>query len=206
MPIRIALTKRDSGPDLLKTIVLLGKDKVLKRTIIFFCCLFSFLMALGSKENAAILPISLILVEICFFQDLGKPGTRKAFGLGFLVGVFLLIVLGTLFMSGNPLAFLQAYENRPFTLCQRLMTEPRVLVFYLTQIFYPVPTRLSIEHDISISTSLLQPWTTIPSMVIIFVLIGLSFSQMKKRPILGFGILILGRDLHGCRGVNKSRP
>jgi len=146
-------------------------------------------MALGSKENAATLPIALILVEAIFFQDLSRPKTRKAFGLGFLVGVFLLIVLGTLFMSGNPLAFLHAYENRHFTLCQRLMTEPRVLVFYLTQIFYPVPTRLSVEHDISISTSFLHPWTTLPSMVVVLFLMVFGLSQIKKRPILGFGIL-----------------
>jgi len=160
-----------------------------KRALLFFCCFLSFLLALASKENAATLPLALMLAEAAFFQDLSRPEVRKTFILGFLIGGFFLILLGTIFMRGNPLLFLEAYNHRPFSLCQRLMTEPRVLVLYLTQIFYPVPTRLSIEHDISISTSLLHPWTTIPSMVIIFALIGLGFSQMKKRPILGFGIL-----------------
>jgi len=157
--------------------------------ILFFGCLLSFIMALASKENTATLPLALILVEAAFFQDLSQPKVRKVFGLGFLIGVFFLIVLGTIFMQGDPAFFLQGYKHRPFTVWERLMTEPRVLVLYLTQIFYPVPTLLSIEHDISISTSLLNPWTTIPSMVIIFMLIGLGFSQIKKRPILAFGIL-----------------
>jgi len=160
-----------------------------KRSLLFFGCLLSFFMALGSKENAATLPIALILVEAIFFQDLRRPKVRKAFGLGFLVGVFFLIVLGTLFMSGNPLAFLQAYENRPFTLSQRLMTEPRVLVFYLTQIFYPVPTRLSIEHDIAVSTSLFTPWTTLPCVLVVLALIAVGLSQIRKRPVLAFGVL-----------------
>jgi tetratricopeptide (TPR) repeat protein len=160
-----------------------------KKFILFFCCLLGFFLALASKENAAILPISLILVEICFFKDLGKPGTRKAFGWAFLGGTLLLVGLSTVFMHGNPFSFLQAYEDRPFTLCQRLLTEPRVLVLYLTQIFYPVPPRLSIEHDISVSTSLFSPLTTLPCMVIILLLIGLGLSQIRKRPVLAFGVL-----------------
>ncbi len=162
---------------------------LLKKAIFFICCLLSFILALGSKENAAILPISLILVEICFFQDLGQPGTRKAFAWAFLGGTLLLVGIGTVFMHGNPLAFLQAYEDRPFTFFQRLMTEPRVLLLYLTQIFYPVPPRLSIEHDIAVSTSLFTPWTTLPCLLIVLALITMGLSQIKKRPILAFGIL-----------------
>jgi tetratricopeptide (TPR) repeat protein len=72
---------------------------------------------------------------------------------------------------------------------QRLLTQPRVLVFYLTQIFYPVPSRLSIEHDIAISTSLFNPWTTLPCIAIVLLLVALGLSQIKKRPVLAFGIL-----------------
>jgi tetratricopeptide (TPR) repeat protein len=160
-----------------------------KRALLFFCCLISFLMALGSKENAAILPISLIFLEVCFFQDLGRPRTRKAFFWAFLFGSLLILAFGTLFFSGNPLSFLTAFDDRPFTIWQRLLTEPRVLVFYLTQIFYPVPTRLSIEHDIAVSTSLFNPWATLPCIVIVLLLIALGLSQIKKRPVLAFGIL-----------------
>ncbi|MCK4252415.1 tetratricopeptide repeat protein, partial [candidate division WOR-3 bacterium] len=60
---------------------------------------------------------------------------------------------------------------------------------YLSQLFYPVPTRLSIEHDINVSSSIFHPWTTLPAILIIFSLIGLGLSQMRKRPILSFAIL-----------------
>jgi tetratricopeptide (TPR) repeat protein len=160
-----------------------------KKALFFICCLLSYLLALASKENATILPLSLILVEICFFKDFGKPGARKVFGWALLAATLLSIGLAVMFMHGDPLLFLRDYEDRPFTLCQRLLTEPRVLVLYLTQIFYPVPNRLSIEHDISVSTSFLHPWTTLPSMLIILALIALGLSQMRKRPILAFGIL-----------------
>lgn len=159
-----------------------------KKSTLFLCCLLSFFLALASKEIAATLPISLILIEICFFQDLGRPGIRKAFAWTFLSGILLLVGIGTIYMDGT-LSFLQAYEDRPFTFFQRLMTEPRVLLLYITQIFYPVPTRLSIEHDISISTSLFSPLTTLPCMVMVLLLIGIGLLQVRKRPILGFGIL-----------------
>jgi len=162
---------------------------VSRRALFLLGCLLSFLMALGSKENAATLPIALILVEAVFFQDLSRSKVRKAFGLAFFTGFFLIFILGIIVFHGNPLSFLAAYEDRPFTMCQRLLTEPRVLVLYLTQIFYPVPTRLSIEHDIAVSTSLFTPWTTLPCLLIVLALIALGLSQIKKRPILAFGIL-----------------
>ena len=72
---------------------------------------------------------------------------------------------------------------------QRLMTEPRIVVFYLSQIFYPIISRYSIEHDIAVSTSLLDPWSTLPGIILVLVLIGIGLSQMRKRPILSFAIL-----------------
>ena len=69
------------------------------------------------------------------------------------------------------------------------MTEARVVVFYLSQIFYTIISRYSIEHDIVISTSLFKPWTTLPAITLVFSLIGIGLSQMRKRPILSFAIL-----------------
>jgi len=153
-------------------------------------CLLSFVFALGCKENGAMLPVALFLVEIAFFQDIGLPKTRRIF-LGAAAGIGLLVILlGILFfMKGDPLSFLKGYEKRTFTLLERLITEPRILIFYLTQIFYPVPNRLSVVHNVTISTSLLEPWTTIPAILTVFLLIGIGVSQLRKRPIVAFAIL-----------------
>jgi hypothetical protein len=70
-----------------------------KKNIFFFCCFLSFIFAIGSKENAATLPVALILLEIIFFQDLSQARTRKLF-LGILVCAGLgVIVIGSLFFS-----------------------------------------------------------------------------------------------------------
>ena len=161
----------------------------LKRLFNYFGCGLSFVLALASKENAAILPLSIILVEFIFFQDLSRSRTRNAF-VGIIAGsaVIIFLAAGIFFFHGKPFLFL-SYGSRAFSPLQRLLTEPAIVIFYLSQILYPVPTRLSIEHDVTISTSLWHPWTTLPSILLVLVLIGFGLSQMKKRPILSFAIL-----------------
>ncbi|UCH22571.1 MAG: tetratricopeptide repeat protein [Deltaproteobacteria bacterium] len=162
----------------------------MKRKVIYFIYAFlSFLLALGSKENAVTLPVAVIMVEMIFFQDLRQPAKRKRFLLIFAVSVFAVLLVGAFIFLESGFGFLKGYGNRPFTLGQRLLTEPRVLVFYLSQIFYPVPGRLSIDHDMAISTSFFHPWTTLPSILFIFCLIGWSFSQIHKRPLISFAVL-----------------
>jgi tetratricopeptide (TPR) repeat protein len=94
-----------------------------------------------------------------------------------------------MYLFGNPFSFIKGYPFRTFTPIERLLTEARVLVLYLSQIFYPVPNRLSIYHDISVSTSVFQPWTTLPSIGLILALIVLGFYWMRRRPLVSFAIL-----------------
>ncbi len=159
------------------------------RILFYLGCCLAFILALGSKENAVLLPISLILVEFIFFRDLSRPHTKRAFFAIIAGGVIFIGVVGALlFINGNPLGVLN-YSHRPFTSLERLLTEPRIVVFYLSQIFYPVATRLSIEHDISVSTSIMHPWSTIASLIAVLLLIGIGLWQMRKRPVLSFAIL-----------------
>ena len=132
----------------------------------------SFCLALGSKENAATLPLALILVEFIFFQNFSRSRTKKAF-IWIMAGSGIIILLAgvLLFFRDNPLSFLN-YGDRAFSPLQRLLTESRIIIFYLSQIFYAVPTRLSIAHDVTISTSLWYPWTTLPSILLILLSIG----------------------------------
>ena len=138
-----------------------------------------------------IFPIALMLIEATFFQDLRRAKTKRIILWVTVGGGILVIGAGTLlFLNSSPIStILSGFENRPFTLLQRLMTQPRALVYYLSQIFYPVPTRLSVEHEIMISTSLLNPWTTLPAFGLILGLIGFGLWKMQKMPVLSFAIL-----------------
>jgi tetratricopeptide (TPR) repeat protein len=160
------------------------------RRIFFICCGLSFLLGIGSKENAVTLPIALGLIEVLFFQDLSDRRMRKVCFGGLLAGAIIIFATGAfIFFNGNPVSLLKGSGFRLFSPIDRLMTEPRVIVFYLSQIFYPIISRYSIEHDIVVSTSLFEPWTTLPGIILVFSLIGIGLSQMRKRPILSFAIL-----------------
>jgi tetratricopeptide (TPR) repeat protein len=72
---------------------------------------------------------------------------------------------------------------------QRLLTEPRVILFYLSLLFYPISSRLTFLYDIEVSRSLLQPWTTIPSILLILFIISFAFYIARKRPLISFCII-----------------
>ena len=152
-------------------------------------CLLSFVLAVGSKENTVTFPVAVAMIEILFFQDLkDRDNRRKVVGAVTISGIFLAAILTILYIKGTVPHHFKGYENRTFTMRERLMTEPRIIMYYLSQIFYPIASRFSLVHDIKISTSLLKPWTTILSIFAIILLLGIGFSQIIKRPIIALGI------------------
>ena len=160
------------------------------RYLFFAFCAICWLCALASKENAILLPLGLILLEVVFFRKPSQSLIRKQYLVIFLAGSLAVGLLGCIiFLRSDPLTIFSGYSDRFFTPWERLLTQPRVLLFYLTQIFYPLPARLSIEHDFAISTSLVYPWTTLPAILLVFGLIFGAVLKTQRRPLLCFAIL-----------------
>lgn len=151
--------------------------------------LASFLAGVGSKENAILLPAALVLLEFTFFQDLSQPEVRRRLVYVLFSSLGLIVLGGGLLFLEGKLDALPGYGIRLFSPAERLLTEPRIVLFYLSQIFYPVPGRLSIVHDVELSRSLLEPWTTLPAILGVMGLIGFGVWQLRRRPLLGFAIL-----------------
>ncbi len=111
----------------------------------------------------------------------------------FITSLVILVVFFSgvwLFLSSEFInTILNGYQSRTFSLCERLLTQSRILVFYLSQIFYPIADRLSLDHDIVISTGLFSPWSTFFSVLLILGLISLAIWQINKHPLLSFAIL-----------------
>jgi len=160
------------------------------RYLFFSFCAICWLLAMASKENAMLLPLTLILVEAAFFQDLSDFHTRRRYLIVFAAGILLIgIIGGILFLGNSPSAIFSGYSDRFFTPWERLITQPRVLFFYLTQIFFPHPARLSIDHDFAISTSLIHPWTTLPAILFVFGLLGSAVWKIARYPLGCFAVL-----------------
>jgi hypothetical protein len=148
-------------------------------------------LAIFSKENGALLPVFMLIAEITLFNfQTSNSGTRW-----FLVGFYILaigipFVAMLIYLAMHPGWLLAGYAHRDFTLSERLMTEARVLWFYLGQIILPSTTQMGLYHDdIAISHSLLQPVSTLLSVAGILALLTLPFLARKKAPLIAFGVL-----------------
>jgi tetratricopeptide (TPR) repeat protein len=143
----------------------------------------------GSKENAILLPAALALVEFCFYQDLDRPRVRRCFWALIGCGLFSSVAIIVALAAGDRLTEVFHYSSRLFTPMERLLTQPRILLFYLSLLFYPVPTRLSIVHDVELSRSFWEPWTTLPAILAVAGIIIFGLWQVRRRPIAAFAIL-----------------
>jgi hypothetical protein len=165
------------------------------RVLYFAGTAFSYLLGVFSKENVAILPLFLALYEFYFFQkfDLSRKGKNILFvllGALLALGAFGFIVWGGRYIQ----AIKEGYEYRassyiPFTMGERVLTQSRVVLYYLTLLAFPHPSRLNLDYDFSISRTIFDPPTTLISILIVAGLIGYSIWTAKKRPVLSFCIL-----------------
>ncbi len=134
------------------------------------------LLAVGTKEIAALLPLTMIAIDFFLISD---PGKRPAALYSSLAGLTLGMVF--LFLSGSTvLSDLTTgrYPSRGFTVWERMLTEMRIVFFYLSLIFFPLPSRLSLTHDFPLSTSLTAPWTTAVSfLALLSVAVFILFSS-----------------------------
>ena len=154
-------------------------------------CFLSFLLALGSKENAAMLPVSIFLFEVLILQaDPWQFLKRHWFAICVVVSITGLIGIGYfLWKTGGPPILTAGYKDRVFTLGQRLLSEPRVIIFYLTLLFYPMPYRLNICHDFPVSTSLLNPPITFLAILAIIGMVIGGILLAKKKPFISLAVL-----------------
>jgi Tfp pilus assembly protein PilF len=154
-------------------------------------CSLAFLMSFGSKENALLLPLSLFLYEILFVQKSSVSFLRKNALKIVLAGVAI-ILAGMFFLyyrRGEFFGFLRDYEARPFSLTERLLTEPRVILFYLSLLLYPVSDRFSIAHSFPVSTSLVDPPSTLLSILVIAGAVAFLIVLARKYPLISFSFL-----------------
>jgi len=123
------------------------QDKFIYSIIYFILCIFAGIAAVLSKENAVMLPLCILLFDLILIQGLDKKAVKK-FSKIILLPVAIIFVLGFIFTDFS--SVLGGYETRDFTMMQRLLTEPRIIIFYLSLLFYPIYSRLTLLYDIDL--------------------------------------------------------
>jgi len=161
------------------------EDRTWKRATFFVLAVFSAVLSIGSKENAAMLPVSLFLFELFLIQGITIENIRKNWKLC-LLSLLLVPAIGLVYYDFSSIA--GEYENRPFSMMERVLTQPRVILFYISLLFYPITSRLMLIHDMEISTSLFAPWTTLAAMVVILLILASAVSISRRRPLIAYCI------------------
>ena len=147
-------------------------------------------MGLGGlcKESALLFPALVVALEISLLDWTRLPAS-SATKLKWLLIISIAIpaIVVVAYLTSHPTFVLNMYAERDFTPGQRLFTQARVGWFYLSLYVIPQTARMGLFHDDFItSTSLLQPFTTLPALVAIFVVIAWAIWQRKKSPLLIF--------------------
>jgi tetratricopeptide (TPR) repeat protein len=164
-------------------------DSAVRQILFFLLAALSWMLAVLSKENAVMMPAALLVLEIIFFPRERKANSTRSILLSALFAIACMAALVTLVHPQFFNTILYSYDHRPFTLVERVLTEQRVLLFYLSLLVFPRADRFSVDHDITLSTSIISPLTTIVAILINAAAILLALYFRKSRPLLSFGVL-----------------
>jgi len=151
-----------------------------------------------SKENALGLPAVIVLYEIAFHCEEWRSVTRQALttarGRRRVVAVVVVIgscvaCLAWFYVPWGLLTSFDPMSGREYSWPERVLTQPRVHLLYLSLLAWPAPSRLNLDHDVAISRSFLDPATTAPALVVVGLAVLGATLLVKRRPRWGFPLL-----------------
>lgn len=155
--------------------------------IISLSILIATSLASYSKENGILLPTLILVIEFAlyFHWRTKSPDWRWQ---------TLFLLLPTMAIIAYLMTYLpnatKPLDIRNFTIVQRLLTEPRILLEYLYYLFLPhTQTKGLYQDGIILSTNAFSPWTTLPSLFGLVALIIGGCLARKKTPLISLALL-----------------
>jgi hypothetical protein len=148
-------------------------------------------LAVFSKESGALLPVYMLVLELTLFRfqtNKAQPDIPVIFF--FIITVAVPAALVLLYLALNPGFITGGYGYRDFNLLERVLTEGRVLVFYLKSILIPSVAELGLFHDdIAVSRGLFDPPATLYSLMALGGMLLGALLLLGKQPLVSLGIL-----------------
>jgi len=149
------------------------------------------MLGLTAKENAVLLPLFALTIEFAFFKRAHLDIiTRRHLWLLFSVALAIPAILFLAYVAVHPDYFSNSYAVRSFSVSERLLTEMRILWYYIRLMVIPSVNELGLFHDdIPLSANLFTPYTTFLSVVGILALLIFALIRIRRYPIISFAIL-----------------
>lgn len=148
-------------------------------------------LALSCKEDSALLPAYTLCLELTVLRfSAADAALARRWRRGYLAATLLGTALYLFVIVPRHWSW-DVSLGRDFSTPDRLLTQARVLCLYLWQVVLPLPSHMPFYYDwLAPSRGLLQPWTTLASLLLIAALLVLAWRQRGKRPLLALGILL----------------
>lgn len=165
------------------------------RLILAWCVFWP--LSILSKESGILLPGFVAAYELIIRRS--EQGGLDRLGRVILVlSALLLVGIVPYLVSPFGQWIFSGYEIRSFSLVERLLTEARIIWEYLYWIAFPRIESFGLFHDdIVLSTSLVNPWITLPAVLGLMGLSILAVCASWHFPLPAFGIMwyLIGHSL-----------
>jgi len=143
------------------------------------------ILATLSKENGALLPLLILVIEFCNPNKNNKPAWQWRAVCLWLPSLAIAILMAR-YIDFSP----NLWPTRDFNQVERLLTEGRVVVDYLEQLFVPRIEGYGLFQDgYLISKGWLSPVSTLVSILILLALLLSAFVCRKQYPLITLAIL-----------------
>lgn len=164
---------------------LLYSEKYLGYTLMTFSIGLGTLLATYSKENGALLPLLILVIEFC------NPNKNNLPKWQWRAACLWLPSLAIALMLWHYVDFSQdPWSNRVFNQKERLLTEGRVIVDYLVQLYVPRIEGYGFFQDgFLVSKSWFSPISTLYSILFLSSLFISGLLLRKKYPLFALAIL-----------------
>lgn len=169
----------------LKARLLLNRKPKLAYLYMAIVIIICTLLATYSKENGALLPLLILVIEFCNPNKNYKPIWQwRAIFLWLPSLAILTLMLKYVTFAENP------WPNRNFNMVERLYSETRIVTEYLFNLVIPQIELKGLYQDgFEVSRSLIKPITTLYSTIFLVLLFISTFILRKKFPLFSVSIL-----------------
>jgi tetratricopeptide (TPR) repeat protein len=151
----------------------------------------AWLLSLLCKQNSVTLPVAVVMYEWYFFRGLSLDWLPRGWKRWLPVGGVLLVAGGLIaIVSVAQLSLIgdvfRRYQERDFTMGERLLTQPRALCVYASLAMFPWPSRFNLLHPMEASRGLLDPPQTLVAIVLLAGYVWLAVWTARRNRLISF--------------------
>lgn len=158
------------------------------RALVPFACAAALAawLAVSCKENYVVLPGIVLLVEAVLGGEV--LARLRARWRAAASGAALLAAAGALLLVAYLPVLRAESERLAIPAGERLLSQGRILLHYLSLLALPLPGRLHVDYAWPPSTGLLDPPATLPALLAVAALAVLAAASLRRAPLVALGL------------------